>query len=436
MKITKWALTAAIAATCFGTQAFAKDPAQTQSQVYSYYAQQSAPANSGSVDRASYSDVIPTACACEELTNCVSRSPFSLISSDRGGYAVTRAEEAAARCDEPWRLLQNPVLGFDVGGWSQIGYHTYDNTLFNRHADRVRLHQQWMYAEKVADGSSGLGLGGRIDYLYGVDAQDTQAFGPGNNSWDNSWDNGIYGHSIPQLYMEAAYGDLSVKVGHFFTLVGYESVAATGNFFYSHSYSMYNSEPRTHTGMLAAYKAGEYTTLYGGYVMGWDSGFEDNGDAYLGGYSVELTDNVNFTNQTMFGRFGNDEVGFMTSAVLTTRVNDAFTHVLWADYLDTDGTGRTVERQTFDINNYFLYRLTDRATWGNRLEWYNIDKGVYGVTNGRSDVYAYTTGLNYAIGSNLLVRPEVRWDWDKDGVVGNELGASQTTFGTDMVFTF
>lgn len=440
MKITKWALTAAIAATCFGAPAFAKDPAQSQSQAYSYYAQQPAPVNSGTVDRASYSDVIPTACACEDLVSGGSRSPFRLISSDRGGYAVTRAEEAAARCDEPWKLFQNPVLGFDVGGWSQIGYHTYNNTLFNKHADRVRLHQQWMYAERVADGSNGLGFGGRIDYLYGVDAQDTQAFGNGNNSWDNDWDNGIYGHSIPQLYMEAAYGDLSVKVGHFFTLVGYESVAATGNFFYSHSYTMYNSEPRTHTGMLAAYKAGEYTTLYGGYVMGWDSGFEDNGDAYLGGYSVELTDNVNFTNQTMFGRFGEDEVGFMSSAVLTTKVNDTLTHVLWADYLDTDGTGRTVERQTFDITNYFLVKLTDRATWGNRLEWYNIDKyqgvGVYNVNAGRSDVYAYTTGLNYAVGSNLLVRPEVRWDWDKDRVIGNELGGSQTTFGTDMVFTF
>ncbi|MEZ6134417.1 MAG: outer membrane beta-barrel protein [Pirellulaceae bacterium] len=444
MKITKLALSAAIAATCLGGSVFAQAPV-TPSKTY--FGAGSAPAD--------YSAVIPASCACGDApVSCDAgcSGGCSDGSCDAGGCGLLGGGLFAGGCDsacggcdsacggdEPWKLFQNPVAGFDVGGWAQLGWHSYNNSLFNKHADNVNLHQAWLYAEKVADGSNGLGLGGRIDYIYGVDAQDTQAFGIANNHWDNSWDNGIYGHAMPQLYAEVAYGDVSVKVGHFFTLIGYEVVGATGNFFYSHSYTMYNSEPFTHTGAVATYSAGDNLTLYGGYVMGWDSGFEDNGDAFLGGFSYDLSDSVNVTNQLITGRFGeyaNNEVGYMLSSIMTTQVSDSLTHVLWVDILDTDGTGRARERETFDVNNYLLYTLSDKLVWGNRLEWYNIDKGVYGVTAGRSDIYAFTTGLNYAASSNLLFRPELRWDWDKDGVAGNELGQSQTTVGADMIMTF
>ena len=68
-----------------------------------------------------------------------------------------------------------------------------------------------------------------------------------------TFDNGIYGWAMPQAYGEVGYGDWSVKVGHFFTPVGYEVVPATGNFFYSHSLTLFNSEPFTHTGVLGTY---------------------------------------------------------------------------------------------------------------------------------------------------------------------------------------
>ena len=97
-----------------------------------------------------------------------------------------------------------------------------------------------------------------------------------------------YGSAIPQLYLEAGYGDLSCKVGHFYTIIGYEVVTAPDNFFYSHAYTMYNSEPFTHTGALVLpTRLVTDMTIYGGYVFGWDSGFEDNGDAFLGGVSLE-----------------------------------------------------------------------------------------------------------------------------------------------------
>ncbi len=62
-------------------------------------------------------------------------------------------------------------------GWTSVGYHdrsTFGN--FNNYDGRVQLGQQWFFAEKIADGTQGLGVGGRIDYVYGTDAPDTQAF--------------------------------------------------------------------------------------------------------------------------------------------------------------------------------------------------------------------------------------------------------------------
>src|SRR5690606_28962718 len=118
----------------------------------------------------------------------------------------------------------------------------------------------WLFAERVAANNGNWGLGGRIDAIYGVDAQKMQAFGnPGagirnSGSFDASWDNGIYGWALPQLYGEVANDELSIKVGHFFTPIGYEVLPSTGNFFYTHSYTMFNSEPFTHTGALATYK--------------------------------------------------------------------------------------------------------------------------------------------------------------------------------------
>lgn len=456
MKITKWVLSAAIAASCLGGSA-------VQAQQYAgSYSQAAAPVVAAPVVSASqmndYSNVIPASCGCGDApvsscdTGCTTSycdaAPADMCG---GGCDAGSCDSAGCGCGScggglggalgGGAGLAGLLGGIDVGGWVSLGHHTYNNTLFNQHADRVRLHQAWVYAEKVADGSNGIGLGGRIDYLYGVDAQDTQAFGIPNGHWDTNWVNGIYGHAMPQLYGEVAIGDLSVIVGHFYTLIGYEVVGAPGNFFYSHAYTMYNSEPFTHTGALATYSASDALTLYGGYVLGWDSGFEDNGDAFLGGYSVDLADNFNITNQVVAGRFSEQadgtslsgEVGFMTSWIATTTLSDALTHVFWIDYLDTDhGYDRATRRETFDITNYLLVSLTDNLTWGNRLEWYNIDD----LAGGHNDVYEFTTGFNLGLGENLMIRPEVRWDWDKDNVIGNELGSSQTTAGGDVVFSF
>ncbi len=345
--------------------------------------------------------------------------------------------------DDPYTLFGD-VCGIEVGGWASIGYHTKALPLFNSRPDNVQLHQAWLYAEKAIDTSCGFDIGGRIDYVYGTDGPDTQAFGIDNGHWDNDWDNGgDYGHAIPQLYTEMGYGDLSVKVGHFFTIIGWEVVAAPDNFFYSHAYTMYNSEPFTHTGALATYNVSDDLSVFGGYTMGWDSGFEDNGDNFLGGFSAGLTDDLTLTYATTIGRFGEDnaggvEQGYMHSIVADYAVSDNLQYIIQSDLLDTEDENGATARDTFGINQYLVYSVNDCLSLGGRFEWYQ-NEGVFDDGNNTgSDVYALTTGINYRPHANVLIRPEVRWDWvdgDTTGILEND-DDDQTTFGFDTIFTF
>ncbi|MEL6897721.1 MAG: outer membrane beta-barrel protein, partial [Planctomycetota bacterium] len=209
--------------------------------------------------------------------------------------------------DDPFQLFGDLGNNLSAGGWVQLGYHSdgaANGLRFNTRPDELQLQQSWLYVQKELDTSCGFDIGGRFDYVYGTDAPNTQAFGIANNHWDNQWDNGNdYGHAIPQVYGEVGYGDVSVKLGKFYTTIGYEVVTAPDNFFYSHAYTFNNTEPFTHTGALATYDAGNGYSVWGGYVFGWDSGFEDNGDSFLGGASVDLTDDVTLIYSLVGGRF-------------------------------------------------------------------------------------------------------------------------------------
>lgn len=339
-------------------------------------------------------------------------------------------------------LSIDSVLGddapFSVGGWTQFGYHTDNNGVFNNHEDRVNLHQQWLYVEREADGSDGLDFGFRVDALYGVDAQNTQAFGEpaGANHWDNQWDNGIYGFAMPQAYIEMAAGDFKVKAGHFYTIIGYEVVTAPDNFFYSHAFTFNFNEPFTHTGVLGEYAVSDDITVYGGWTAGWDTGFDrfndgDNTDGsnFLGGVSVSLSDDVTATFATTIGDFGVIGEGYMHSVVVDVALTDDLQYVFHHDYLRTNGN----PGDSYSLNNYLIYNISDELAAGVRAEWWDLDN---------NSIYQITTGLNIKPMENVIIRPEVRWQFGEDNAAeqffGNNLGipTGDTIFGVDAILTY
>ena len=464
MKMSKFALTAMMASACYAGTAFGQSnrtaPRYYPSSYYSYYQDGAqAPVTSASDAKGAACCDSSPACDVADVCNGKGASCDSMGSCGCGkgscdggcGGGCGAGGLLGGCCDlgEPWKLAPCGIAGFTVGGWTSVGYHSARNPLSFNTYDRVQLGQQYFFAEKIADGSEGLGLGGRIDYIYGTDGPDTQAFGIPNNHWDNSWDNGSqYGHALPQVYGEVAMGDLSAKVGKFYTICGNEVVQSTGNFFYSRQFAFYNAEPFTHTGALTTYNVDADTQLYNGYVMGWDSGFEDNGDAYIGGFKKKLNDTFTFFYSTVQGRFGDGnlavgERGYVHNAILTANLTDKLTYISQTDSLYTRNNTGGVQRNTFGNINYLIYKVNDCVSLGNRFEWFNFDGAGFSAINQNANNARnnnnlnFTTGINYRHNANLMLRPEVRWVWDRERFGFNENNASsQAAVGGDMLFTF
>jgi hypothetical protein len=366
------------------------------------------------------------------------------------------------RCGEmgdPWTLPKLCALeeaGINVSGWIQGGVMTNNHGAsrngplgFNNLTD-LNLHQMWIYAERKTDTEKNdIDLGGRVDYVFGADGPDTQAFG--DQSWDYGWNNasGRYGSAIPQAYADVAFGDWTIRAGRFYTPTGYEVVPATGNFFYSHSYAMYYAEPFTHTGVLATRKINDKLTVSGGWVDGWDSGFENRNKAslFLGGATLTFSEKASLAWVLSAGDWGNGSVGntgdiYMNSLVFNYKVTEKWTYILQHDLGCNSNIPNSGDTYWYGINQYLLRKINDCWSAGARLEWFRDEDGVRVVAGNPGSYYEATLGLNYKPHANFLLRPELRWDWYEGAVAnGNHpfndgKSDSQLAAGCDLIFTF
>ncbi len=376
-------------------------------------------------------------------------------------------------CDlgDPWTIPQPCFLAdrrVTVGGWAEAGVYTnqYDadfngpvglrpNKFFN-------LNQLDGYVERtVRQDSYEWDWGGRMDYMFGTDAPFTQAFG--DRTWDYGWNSSsfggqpLYGSAIPQAYVDAAYGNFKIRGGHFYTPIGYESIPAVNNFFYSHSYMNIFGEPFTNTGVLASQKLGEKLTVYGGWTDGWDSGFEDKNDGsmFLGGLTYKLNSRTNIAWYLTWG-YNGDGFAFvnpngvplaaqgdlyMNSFVITHQITSRWSYVFQLDYADNynlpDG-----DHLWYGINQYLFYKVSDCWGFGGRFEWFRDDDGVRVVQGNAGNYYEMATGINWRPHANVMVRPELRYDWYQGTVAGgnnpfnNGNATSQLSGGCDVIFTF
>ena len=195
---------------------------------------------------------------------------------------------------------------------------------------------------------------------------------------------------------------------------------------------MFNSEPFTHTGMLATYSGFDNVDLYAGWTMGWDTGFDQafGGSNWLGGFSTQLTENIGFTYISTAGNFGTrsqGEDGYSHSLVFDVTLTNRLNYVLQSDLVGYDDTAAQGANDQVGINQYLFYTLNDAWAFGSRMEWWKSDGQSY---------YEITYGMNYRPHANVVIRPEVRHDWtptDGGYVDGTD---NATTFGIDCILTF
>lgn len=402
-------------------------------------------------------------------------APEQYTFTDNGGCDELACDDVAGRCDQGNGHESCLPLGLTLGGWVNAGVTMNSRkplnpragfgnlpVTFNYRDRELQLNQLYLFAERATDGARGFDIGGRIDMLYGEDYIFTQAAGletrpefSGHwNDGQGSDKSGINGSSrnglaMPQLYGEVAYGKTKTKIGHFYTIIGYETVTAPDNFFYSHAYTMQYGEPFTHTGVLTTYEAYERLKLYGGVVNGWDK-FDAVSDraSLLGGVSWTLPNEQSILN---FSLITGDEDGSappflgnrtMYSLVLNHTFNDCWQAVVQHDLgVQENGVAPGTDAQWYGLNSYLFRTLTEKLKLGMRYEWFDDDDGTR-VVNEAGVFQQVAAGINWAPCDHVMFRPESRWDWfdpDSDnappGPYDNFGARSQFTFGVDAIIT-
>ena len=280
--------------------------------------------------------------------------------------------------------------------------------------------------------------------IYGVDGNEAQSFGNNAGRFDylNGWDHGTYEWALPQLYAEVATGDLSVKLGHFYTPVGYEVIPSGGNFFLSRQLTFYHSEPFTHTGALGTYTAGDNLQVLGGWTLGLDTGCDrfQGGSSWLGGFIYTLSESTTLTYMSTVGNFGLRGDGAINSLILSQNWDDNWQTVHQFDVLGTNGASdlgydfgnatATADNST-GLINYVFYTINDKVKAGARQEWYKADGSSYNTM---------TYGVNITPMDKLVIRPEVRHMWapgaNGAGGAGHDDLFNQTVFGVDAIITY
>ncbi len=413
--------------------------------------------------------------------------------------------------------------GIEVGGWvnggatfnpshSQYGYN--GPVTFGDRANQAQMNQFNIFLQRavVTEGKS-WDLGFRTDFMFGTDSIFTQAYGnpafdvnsgapmPNRGTWDldlccNSTRN--YGIALPQAFVEAYApigNGLNVKAGHFYTPIGYESVPAPNNFFYSHAYTMQYGEPFTHTGVLTNYTINKNWVFMSGGTTGsgtggWDGNFNRQMDNWggIGGLTWASDDkrssaNIAGTGSTASSR--SNSFWGMYSIVLKHMITPKTHFILQHDHGYADNVlvnGAAKQAQWYGINTHMYYDVLPDFSVGVRGEWFRDRDGFrvgspgrisaatnigpdgitgqsYAVHGGQAlalaapaDYYAVTIGANWKPAKRLKieskalqqfnVRPNIRYD-RADGLVntaympfGGGTSKDQVLFSMDFMLPF
>jgi len=365
-------------------------------------------------------------------------------------------------------LLDN--YGLTLGGWTSFGYtwnpdrpasRVNGPVTFNDRSNDFLFNQlNIVLARDVDTNSDSIDFGGRADFMVGSDTRFTKSAG-----FDDGWGgNRQYSIAMPQLYAEAYLPFLTgitVKAGHFYTIMGYETVTAPDNFFYSHSYTMQYGEPFTHWGIMSSTQLTDSLKIISSTVTGWDNlENPDENFSFMGG--VTYTSPYTNTSVALSLITGNEFVPdvqnpigksnrTMYSIVVSQPLGDKWTYVLqhdhgWQNDAIVLGGGGTQDAEWYGINQYLFYTINDKLRAGARAEWFRDDDGVRvtpGVSNAPfvangTNYYEVSLGLNWSVTPCIMLRPEVRYDWAGNGARPYDDGtdAKQWLFATDAVIKF
>ncbi len=426
---------------------------------------------------------------------------LALLSNSTFAKSLTEATTLLEAAGNPNESSFMKNSGLKIGGWSNAGI-TYNAAspannfngpvTFGDRSSEFQLNQLNLFIQRaVATEGSGWDFGGRFDVMFGTDSIFTQAYGVpavdvnsgaamNRSHWDlnmlnSAGSNRFYDLALPQAYAEAYVpigNGLNVKAGHFYTPIGYETVPAPDNFFYTHAYVMQYGEPFTHTGIMGNYAVDANWSVMGGATTGsatggWDGGFDKQLGNWGGLAGATWTSTDKGTSANISGTYGatseqSNKAWGLYSIVLKHNITDKTHLMLQHDHGFANGVllgGKSTDAQWYGVNMHLTYDIKDNLTAGVRTEWFRDQNGFRVCSPGRvsaatyntsgasyaanfpasctaSTYYAITGGLNWKPVAWLNLRPNVRYDF-ADGArpFGNNK-QDQFLFSTDFSVNF
>jgi hypothetical protein len=342
--------------------------------------------------------------------------------------------------------------------------------LFTDRANTPLLNQLMLTAERPLDPkATGYDFGFKLQAMYGSDARYTHSFNEldrvigGRNQIDIVEANGVV--HTPWL----TDSGIDAKLGEFPSPMSAESIDATQNALYSHSYIFNFGVPFKHTGILTTTHLNSVVDLYAGADTGvnaWVGTKGDDNKAAAGQFGIGL--NLMDGKLTILGLThigpelpgNNHDFRYLNDITATLKVSDALTLTTDVNYIRDDG----LHAIGYGAAQYIVYNLNDQialiargevwrdnngafvAAFPGNLDFINSERGLAPsttISGGRTTYGALTLGVNYKpavpkIIDGFVIRPELRFDQSLNGTTPFNAGTSvhQVTLAADFILPF
>jgi len=253
---------------------------------------------------------------------------------------------------------------------------------------------------------------------------------------------------VSQAYAQylVPWGDITLKAGKFFTLIGAEVVESPYNYNITRSILFFNV-PFEHVGVLAEKQHDNGITWALGVVNGWDrdAGADFNKSKSLLGRFGWVGENYGVLGNLIYGaEQPNNERNKrgLFDLVINANPIEELSMYLNFDFGWEEFAGSMPNQKTtfwWGVAGAGRYAITDRLGIALRAEWFQDDRSgffctqaqvgcsqinnagmVIGPVNAASSAYEVTATVDYALTSQLTARAEFRADW-----VSNQYNSDQ-----------
>jgi len=362
----------------------------------------------------------------------------------------------------PTLNLPSGLQGLAMSGYADVSYiynfneadsPTTANTgrVFDTESNGFTPHAFELVFEKAMTDQTPIGF--RTDLFAGDDADVIGSTGLADTDAGDSDQ-----VDLQQAYITARApigAGIDFKVGKFVTLLGAEVIESPANWNFSRSYMFGYAIPFTHTGALASYPLGEFGSVTGGVVNGWDIVDDTNhAKTLLGNLTLTPLEGVSLFFNAISGaeRADNDhDDRTVFDVVGSWQATEQLALMMNYDYGHesslTQGTGAT----GFESANwqglalYAKYDLSPTWALAGRWEWFddkdNVRTKFTSIGGGVPtdiDFYEWTLTSQWKLHEHVLARLEYRHDKADEKVFVRDEGFSayQDTVAAEMIYHF